>query len=286
MSNHSRPPTPPLSQAAQADPAGLIAIEQIGDWQFWRFDQLESTSKTAKDLFASDQLTLPAIIFTRLQTAGYGRQGRNWHQQGAGNLAISFALSTDDHQPESGTLAMLSSLAVMDALAAMLGDSITGQAVPPPHPILQLKWPNDVLIDGKKGAGILVEPMVMSRPLGQPASHAVVIGVGINLISHPGDLGHHSGQGFAATDLATATGLLSIPPATAAAYLTDALTLLWHEWQTQQQAAQGAMRQRWLSHGWGLGQPVTLVQGASSINGVFETVADDGRLQLRLADGR
>lgn len=291
----SPPPSPPSKPPAPADNNALIhseenvKIEQVGDWQFWRFDQLDSTSKTAKDLFARDQLKLPAIIFTRTQTAGYGRQGRDW-QQGAGNLAISYVLDMDASLMEAGALAMLSSLAVLDSLTTLLqaaptaptaptANSATATALAAPH--LQLKWPNDVLIDGKKCAGILVEPVARAASSGHPCQSAVVIGIGINIASHPQDCS------FAATDLTTATGLTTVTPAIVAAYLTDALAMLWQQWHgAATQADQAALRQRWLSYAWGLGQPVTLLQGVSNIDGIFEAVADDGRLQLRLTDGR
>ena len=283
------PPSNPSKASAATQPIDGAIVEQVGDWQFWRFDQLDSTSKTAKDLFARDQLKLPAIIFTRTQTAGYGRQGRDW-QQGAGNLAISYVLDMDASLMEAGALAMLSSLAVLDSLTTLLqaaptaptANSATATALAAPH--LQLKWPNDVLIDGKKCAGILVEPVARaarSTRSGHPSQSAVVIGIGINIASHPQDCS------FAATDLATATGLTTLTPAIVAAYLTDALAMLWQQWYgAATQADQAALRQRWLSYGWGLGQPVTLLQGGSNIDGIFEAVADDGRLQLRLADGR
>jgi len=283
------PPSNPSKASAATQPIDGAIVEQVGDWQFWRFDQLDSTSKTAKDLFARDQLKLPAIIFTRTQTAGYGRQGRDW-QQGAGNLAISYVLEMDASPMEAGALAMLSSLAVLDSLTTLLqaaptaptANSATATALAAPH--LQLKWPNDVLIDGKKCAGILVEPVARAARAtssGHPSQSAVVIGIGINIASHPQDCS------FAATDLATATGLTTLPPAIVAAYLTDALAMLWQQWYgAATQADQAALRQRWLSYAWGLGQPVTLLQGASTIDGIFEAVADDGRLQLRLTDGR
>lgn len=262
-----------------SQPIDGAIVEQLGDWQFWRFDQLDSTSKTAKDLFGRDQLRLPAIIFARTQTAGYGRQGRYW-QQGAGNLAISYVLDMDASPMEAGALAMLSSLAVLDGLTAIWHDAATAAKAFTLAPHLQLKWPNDVLIDGKKCAGILVEPVARAATPNHPSQSAVVIGIGINIASHPQDCS------FAATDLATATGLTTVTPAIVAAYLTDALAMLWQQWHGGSQADQAALRQRWLSYGWGLGQPVTLLQGASNIDGVFEAVADDGRLQLRLTDGR
>jgi BirA family biotin operon repressor/biotin-[acetyl-CoA-carboxylase] ligase len=263
-----------------SQPIDGAIVEQLGDWQFWRFDQLDSTSKTAKDLFGRDQLKLPAIIFARTQTAGYGRQGRDW-QQGAGNLAISYVLDMDASPMEAGALAMLSSLAVLDGLTAIWHDAATAAKAFTPAPHLQLKWPNDVLIDGKKCAGILVESVSRAATPNHPSQSAVVIGIGINIASHPQDCS------FAATDLVTATGLITLTPAIVSAYLTDALAMLWQQWHgAATQANQAALRQRWLSYGWGLGQPVTLLQGGSTIDGVFEAVADDGRLQLRLTDRR
>jgi hypothetical protein len=102
-----------------SQPIDGAIVEQVGDWQFWRFDQLDSAGQDRQGFVWPRPTRLPAIIFARTQTAGYGRQGRDW-QQGAGDLAISYVLDMDASPMEAGALAMLSSLAVLDGLDGYL----------------------------------------------------------------------------------------------------------------------------------------------------------------------
>lgn len=98
------------------------------------------------------------LLLTERQTAGRGRRGRTWHQ-GAQSLAFSLLWRLPDDRPPNG-LSLAVGLAIAEALPE--GDANTAQ----------LKWPNDVLIDGRKVAGILIESAGMQR---------FVIGIGVNL---------------------------------------------------------------------------------------------------------
>jgi BirA family transcriptional regulator, biotin operon repressor / biotin---[acetyl-CoA-carboxylase] ligase len=103
-------------------------------------------------------------LIARRQSAGRGRQGRVWFD-GSGNFMGSCAVRLSDNAPPPASLSFVAALAVRDAAAEALGGSGS----------LALKWPNDVLLDGGKLSGILLE-MVRG---------SVVVGIGVNLARAP-----------------------------------------------------------------------------------------------------
>lgn len=103
-------------------------------------------------------------LVARRQTAGRGRQGRAWFD-GAGNFMGSTVVAVGEGTPPPATLSFVAALAVRDAVAAVLGEAA---------PAL-LKWPNDVLLDGGKLSGILLE-MVRGH---------IIVGIGVNLVQAP-----------------------------------------------------------------------------------------------------
>jgi len=104
-----------------------------------------------------------AVLTAEVQTAGRGRRGREWLSPFGRNLAVSLGVAIDRPPAQVGALGLAVGLGVHDALANLGA------------PGVQLKWPNDVLLDGRKVAGILVE-LVRLSPVVE-----VVIGIGINV---------------------------------------------------------------------------------------------------------
>ena len=155
---------------------------------------LEETGSTNTEAFrrAAAGEAGPLWIMARRQTQGRGRSGRQWASE-PGNLYASLLQRLACPQAVVHQLSLLAGVAVIEAIEAAAGRRIAG---------LRLKWPNDVLIGEAKCAGILPE----SRSGGGSAEVVVVIGIGINLSSHP------SGLGRAATDLA-AQGVTVTPDA-------------------------------------------------------------------------
>ena len=190
------------------------------------------------------------------QTAGRGRRGRAW-SDGAGNLMASVLVRAEGAVQQ---LSFVAALALFDALIASGGQ---GSATPAPR--LSLKWPNDVLLDGVKVSGILLER----------AGDAVVIGFGVNIVSHP------EGTERPATSL-LAAGWPAIAPAELLAQLMPAFASARAEWAT---AGFGAIRQRWLAHAAGIGDRIAARLGTETLEGRFEGLAGDGALELRLDDG-
>ena len=136
------------------------------------FEELDSTSAEARRRALSGE-TGPLWLMARVQSAGRGRRGRVW-QTGGGNLAATLLLTLDTSPLEAAQLGFVAALAVGDMVQAYV-----------PPAMVRLKWPNDVLIDGQKVAGILIE----SGPA-QMGALWVSVGIGVNLASAPANVDH------------------------------------------------------------------------------------------------
>jgi BirA family biotin operon repressor/biotin-[acetyl-CoA-carboxylase] ligase len=221
-------------------------------------DAAGSTNREAFERAKAGELG-PLWVVARRQTEGRGRNGRPWASE-LGNLYASLLLRLA-RAGNVQQLALLAGVAVREAiLDAAQGAPIAG---------LRLKWPNDVLIDGGKCAGILCESQSSAG-----RARVVVIGIGINLRSHP------SGIGRAATDLA-AHGLL-LTPAVMLTSLDDAMA----RWLAAWDGGAGFQRVRaaWLAGAGNAGESLTVNTGAEEIAGTFVDLDRGGALVLR--DGR
>lgn len=236
-----------LSPVAHASGYRLIAYDTIG-----------STSAEAMRL-ARDGDPGRLWIVSGEQTEGHGRRGRPW-QTPRGNIAASLFIRVPGEGSQSATLGFAAGLALYQAICATV----------PACAGLELKWPNDVLINGAKVAGILLE--AVSRSDG---SSGVVVGIGVNVRHAP------RGLPYPATSLAE-----SGAEVTAEALFT-ALAEAWVEQEALWGRGLGfaPLRERWLAHAAGLGGPIAVQLGADVVRGTFETIDDSGRLVVRATDG-
>ena len=200
----------------------------------------------------------PLWIVARHQTQGRGRSGRQWTSV-PGNLCASLLLQLACPLNCVHQLSLLAGVAVLEAIAAAaLGAPIAG---------LRLKWPNDVLIGEAKCAGIL--PESQSSGLGEKV--VVVIGIGLNLKSHP------EGVGRAATSLA-AHGL-EVTPETMLGKLNESMARWLERWDGG--AGFACVRAAWLSMGGVVGESITVNTGSELIAGAFVDLDASGALMLR-----
>jgi BirA family biotin operon repressor/biotin-[acetyl-CoA-carboxylase] ligase len=226
------------------------------------FDRLPSTSSEALAAArAGDEGRL--WITAAVQTAGRGRRGKPWSTT-PGNLAASLLLIDPAPPPLAPTLSFVAAVALHEAIADLAGRTLGAR--------LRLKWPNDLLLDGLKLAGILVEGENFSA-----ARMAVVVGVGVNCVSHPKVSGP-----VAATDLAErgvaidAEGLFVALAMRMAERIAD--------WDRG--AGFAAIRAAWLRRAIGIGQPIRVNLADRSVEGRFDDLDDMGRLILSRPDGR
>ena len=223
------------------------------------FDTLASTSDEARRR-ARDGAPEGTLVTARVQTAGRGRQGRTWVSP-PGNLYASLVLRPDAPMARAAQLGFAAGLAVTDAIRVFA-----------PTALVTLKWPNDVLLGGRKGAGILLESE------GDAAGRVafVVIGIGVNLTAYPAE------TEFPATSLKAATGTAPKPAACLAA-LAPALALWYERWRADGFAA---LRRAWLERAAGLGQALRARLPDETVEGRFAGLDDDGMLLLDLPQGR
>ena len=187
------------------------------------------------------------------QSGGRGRQGRGWHSP-AGNLYASTLVRLRSSDPPAPSLALLAAVALHETIAAF---------APGARPAI--KWPNDILIDGAKLAGILLER----------SEDAVVIGLGVNLAHHP------EGLDRPVTSIAALTG-----GAPDAGQFLEALAETFARWlERWRTAGLGVVRDRWLLAAHPVGTALTAQAGTTRLEGLFDGLDESGALRLRLADG-
>ena len=209
------------------------------------------------------------------QRAGRGRRGSQWETP-TGNLAASLLLLSDDEPSIAATLGFVAGLALDEALRAIAPSLAVRVAVDGAESRggagdrLRLKWPNDVLLDGAKLAGILLEAEALAT-----GRLAVVIGIGVNVVSAP------TGLAYPATSLIA----LGIPVDAAGLFLalSDAWASVERVWAGGR--GFGAIRRLWLDRAAGVGEEVAVRIGDGVIRGVFETIDETGRLVIRDRDG-
>jgi BirA family transcriptional regulator, biotin operon repressor / biotin---[acetyl-CoA-carboxylase] ligase len=225
---------------------GLIACEEI-----------DSTNAEALRRSRAGERG-PLWVTARSQSAGRGRRGRTW-VSGPGNLYATLLVSDPSPPAVAPQLSFVAALALRDAVV---------DVAPGIEPLLKLKWPNDMLCDGAKVAGILVE--------GEGTPLSAAIGIGVNCLHHP------EATDYPATDLAAA-GVEVLPEHLFRA-LSAAMVLRLQQWDRGQSFA--AIRADWLACAAGLGRAVRVRMAEREITGRFESLDDHGRLILALPNGR
>lgn len=207
------------------------------------------TGSTNDDLAGLARAGAPEGSWLRAdrQSGGRGRQGRAWSSP-AGNFYASTLVRLRPADPPAPTLALASAVALHDAIARDL-------------PAARIKWPNDLLVEGAKLAGILLER----------EEDAVVIGFGVNLAHHP------EGLDRPVTSLAAAAGGAPEPDAFLE-MLADSFARWLQRWRGEGLAP---VRRQWLAAAHPLGTALSTPEG----EGLFDGLDQAGGLLLRLADG-
>jgi BirA family biotin operon repressor/biotin-[acetyl-CoA-carboxylase] ligase len=218
------------------------------------YDAVTSTNTEALRLSDTGERG-PLWLTAHTQSAGRGRRGRNWTSV-RGNLYASLLLPDPAPLARRPEVSFVAALAVHDAVAAHS-----------PHIDLRLKWPNDLLANGRKCAGILIEA---------GAHDALVIGIGINCVSHP------AGTDYPAADLTREGAAVGAQELFTA--LSNAMVDRLAQWRRGEGFAE--VRADWLERASGLGRDLRVHLPDRVLSGSFDGLDEHGRLLLRLADGR
>jgi BirA family biotin operon repressor/biotin-[acetyl-CoA-carboxylase] ligase len=210
------------------------------------------------------------------QSEGRGRRGSQW-ATAKGNLASSLFIAVDAAPGVAATLGFVAGLSLDEALRRVAPSLAAAFAMDGLQPgadrqaaRLRLKWPNDVLLDGGKLAGILLE----AAPLPN-GKLAVVIGIGVNVVEAPSGLPYPT---------AALAGLgIRLSAADLFAALSDCWSVIERIWD----GGRGFPRIRdlWLDRAAGVGEEAVIRIGQEVMRGRFETIDSEGRLMIRLGDG-
>jgi BirA family transcriptional regulator, biotin operon repressor / biotin---[acetyl-CoA-carboxylase] ligase len=232
-----------------------LAPHLTGSWRRieWR-DELDSTQRLARELARGGADEGTTVIAER-QTTGRGRLGRHWHSPPGLNLYCSVVLRPAVAPAAVPCLALIAGLAVVDAVREVAG--LAGA----------LKWPNDVLLDGRKVAGILTEMEAEVERV-----HFVIAGIGVNVnaADFPPDL---AGK---ATSLRLAGG----QPVDRAAFAAGLLAALEGRYRRFLAAGFAAMRSEWEACSALTGKEVRVTAPEGEVAGRVLGVDDDGALRL------
>jgi BirA family biotin operon repressor/biotin-[acetyl-CoA-carboxylase] ligase len=232
------------------------------------FDSIGSTNAEAISRAREGEYG-PIWFVTSEQTAGRGRRHRPWIAP-RGNLASSILEVIDVSPAVAATLGFAAGLALEAALQRVSIEASL-RAAGSDFMKFSLKWPNDVLAGRQKLAGILLEAEAI------PDNRlAVVVGIGTNVVAAP------EGTPTPATSLA------ALGVNIGAEELFGALSDSWTEFRGIWDDGRGfgEIRRLWLERAAGLGQPVAIQTGGTSVEGTFDTIDDNGCMIVRTADGK
>jgi BirA family biotin operon repressor/biotin-[acetyl-CoA-carboxylase] ligase len=232
----------------------------LNSYKLLIFDEIDSTNEEARRL-VNCGVGGNMVIWASKQTAGRGKGGVKWVSD-EGNLYLSIILDLKKSEIESSPqISFLAAVALRNVLAKYIDKRK-----------IQLKWPNDVLINGAKIAGILLESTIR---LGKPVNQ-LVVGVGVNFLKYP-----KKNLEYKATSIISHTSDLTLEK------LFDSYMQNFHEiLQIWKKSGFEQLKQQWLDSAYKLGEVVTVKDVNQRITGVFNSINNKGEIMIELIDGR
>ena len=239
------------------EPRPLLNTHDLGQ-VVHHFEEIGSTNDRAREL-AEEGCGHGEVVIAEVQTGGRGRRRRVWASPGGRNAYFSVVLRPDLKPARAPELTLLASVALCDALR-QAGVSAA------------IKWPNDLLADGRKVAGILTELEVRRGKV-----QWVVVGIGVNVNATEADFPEELRQ--TATSVRLSRGSM----APRALFVAACLTSLeqWLDWHAEEGFA--PVRQAWRERSDTLGREVRVLTESGELLGIAEDVDEGGALLLRSA---
>ncbi len=226
------------------------------------FEEIDSTNAEARRRADAGEVG-PLWVTAAVQTAGRGRRGRHWDTS-AGNLAATLLMTMDRSPADAARTSFVAAVAVAD----MVSDFV-------PESLVRLKWPNDVLLDGAKVCGILIE----SGRIKDSSKLWLAIGIGVNLSHAPTDLER---QATAVADHLSADCASPPEPMNALRRLAMAFAHRLNQWD---RCGFQVIADAWTARAMGMGGPCSARLDNETVDGVAEGLDEDGALRMRLSDG-
>lgn len=225
-----------------------------------QFETLESTNSHAFELANLGKISENEIILANSQTSGKGRQNRQWISP-QGNLYFSLILKP---KISAEKIPLISFVAISALRVAIEKICITAQDVK-----IQNKWPNDLLINEKKCAGLLLE-----SKFNQNVADFIVLGIGLNVVSNP------QNAIFPATNLKDCA--IQIPAKEALEKFLDEFEIIYRNFLD---FGFGSIRNLWLKSAFKLNEEITVKLEDKELEGIFSDLDEEGNLVLN-SDGK
>ena len=230
--------------------------------QFRYFTEIDSTNRWLNKHW--NEFTLNgAVAVTEHQTSGRGRFSRQWNDVPGKSLLFSLLITSAEESSRAGFHQMLPAIAMAEVLNKQLGDDHT----------VRLKWPNDVLLNNRKLAGILAERFTAE------GKTITIVGVGINVNSSLQELPEPARA--IGTSVFSETGELT--------QREQLLANIINEWEPLYDALREgeseSIRSAWRKHGPAINTPLTRKERGEEISGMFAGIGSEGQLLLRDSKG-
>lgn len=260
--SNALPMSHPSSSLLLADEVQALLQTQRFGRTLRSYASIDSTN-TAAMRWANEDAPEGSVVVADYQTAGRGRQGRTWQAEAGQNLMFSMVLRPPLPPPRLSLITLAASVAMAETVETFT-TPLTNT----------IKWPNDVLLEGYKCCGMLLE-----STLGGPNQATVILGIGLNVnqSAFPSELAER------ATSLLLQTGRRT----PRAALLADVLGRLEHYYDALGDDDGIAVRRAYTARLHGLGHPATLqlTRRAQPITGVILGISNTGALRLDTTDG-
>jgi BirA family biotin operon repressor/biotin-[acetyl-CoA-carboxylase] ligase len=232
------------------------------------FDEIDSTSSEAMRIAKNGKVESNYVVLAKSQTNGRGRSGKNWRSN-SGNLHTSLLIKPDKEIELLPQLSFVVALAVYDTTSSRgltTGSKKIDPVTRPRDDNVKLKWPNDVLINGQKIAGILLESVKVEN------NYYIIIGIGINIIYHPDNIDQPT------------TSLISekLPPIEPQALLEKLIENFEKYYQIWDNNGFSFIREKWLEHAYKLHENITVKHQNDIVTGLFKDIDNTGRIILQL----
>jgi len=226
------------------------------DWRVSVYETVESTQDHIHEKVLEGEPE-GLVVQGLQQMGGKGRHGNQWSSP-IGNLYMSILLRPEKSLMQAGEMAFVIGLALSEAM---------NPYIDPNKHDKRLKWPNDILVDGLKISGILIE----ADSNDQGDLNALVIGMGVNI--------------FMAPDLAVSISKISEKPIYINVFRDEVLASIARWYKRWQEKGFAPIREAWLKQAYGVGDEITARLPNETFQGTFKTINEQGAIVLELSDG-
>jgi BirA family biotin operon repressor/biotin-[acetyl-CoA-carboxylase] ligase len=233
-----------------------VRTSDVNGWTVHTYASLPSTQDYIKELAAED-FPEGTVMQALSQTKGRGRHGREWISP-MGNLYMSVLLRPETTADKAGQLSFVAAVALSEAIDTILA----------PGHVKNLKWPNDILIDGKKAAGILLESDM--APDGR--INAIIMGMGVNIHATP-DIG---------IGLQSVSHEITVPVNKFRDTVLEKIQKHYSSWKKNGFAP---VHKAWSKQAHGLGQSLKVLSGGREYIGIFNGIDETGQLLIESDSG-